>query len=191
MQNKKDDLLESVATIYEGLPKARLCVHYALKWNSKGSSGATLTAFQDFCHQLARYEGTSVLLVSGTRPGKNDSVQVTDLARAELAIPAQRSFDTHLRIAQALQMLQEQKDPQTAGLPIAVAFNPYFPDQADFAKEKQRLERKLQTGLVDSIYLQNGNDLQRLKEGLTFIEQVQCKKGSLKILGSVFLPSKK
>ena len=88
-------------------------------------------------------------------------------------------------------MLKEQKGPQTNGVPIAVAFNPYFPNQADFAKEKQRLERKLQTGLVDSVYLQNGNDLQRLKEGLTFIEQAQCNKGSIKILGSVFLPSKK
>lgn len=88
-------------------------------------------------------------------------------------------------------MLKEQKDHQTNAVSIAVAFNPYFPNQADFAKEKQRLERKLQTGIVDSIYLQNGNDLQRLKEGLTFIEQAQRDKGSVKILGSVFLPSKK
>lgn len=111
-------------------------------------------------------------------------------ARAEVA---HLNHDRMLRMneAQALQMLKEKKDPQTDSVPIAVAFNPYFPDEADFAKEKQRLERKLQTGMVNSIYLQNGNDLQRLKEGLTFIEQAQCNKGSLKILGSVFLPSKK
>lgn len=88
-------------------------------------------------------------------------------------------------------MLKDQKESQPCGVPIAVAFNPYFPDEADFAKEKHRLQRKLQTGMVDSIYLQNGNDLERLREGLAFIEQAKGNKGSLQILGSVFLPSKK
>ncbi|KAK9827026.1 hypothetical protein WJX74_003917 [Apatococcus lobatus] len=165
-KNRKDDLLQSVATIYDGLPEARLCVHYALKWNSKGSPEATLKAFQDFCQQLAQYKGASVLLVSGTRPGKSDSVQ-------------------------ALQMLKNHSHPPTCNVPVAVAFNPYFPDQADFEREKHRLESKLQTGMVDSIYLQNGNDLQRLREGLSFIQQTKGSKSSVQVLGSVFLPSKK
>ncbi|KAK9863776.1 hypothetical protein WJX84_000402 [Apatococcus fuscideae] len=166
-KNKKDDLIESVATIYEGLPEAQLCVHYALKWNSKGSPAATLKAFQEFCIKLASYSDASVLLISGTRPGKNDSVQ-------------------------ALQLLKEQQNCQeSAAVPISVAFNPFFPAAADFAREKQRLKQKLQTGMVDAVYLQNGNDLQRLQEGLDYIKEVQGNRHNLKILGSVFLPSKK
>lgn len=63
------------------------------------------------------------------------------------------STDPLMLVLQALQMLKDQKESQPCGVPIAVAFNPYFPDEADFTKEKQRLQRKLQTGMVDSIYL--------------------------------------
>lgn len=37
---------------------------------------------------------------------------------------------------------------------IAVAFNPYLPTEREAAVERQRLRAKLQTGLVDRVYLQ-------------------------------------
>ena len=93
---------------------------------------------------------------------------------------------------QALELLKKEgKSKATHGVPIAVAFNPYLPAENDFKNEKQRLRRKLQTGMVDSVYLQNGNDLERLQEGLQCIQQARGDQDDLKILGSVFLPSKR
>jgi hypothetical protein len=39
---------------------------------------------------------------------------------------------------------------------FAVAFNPYLPAEADAAEERRRLRKKLETGLVDRVYLQVG-----------------------------------
>jgi hypothetical protein len=39
---------------------------------------------------------------------------------------------------------------------LAVAFNPYLPVEADAVEERRRLRAKLETGLVDKVYLQVG-----------------------------------
>ena len=41
-------------------------------------------------------------------------------------------------------------------LPLYVCYNPYFPDNADLAAERHRLEQKLKhgNGLITGIYLQ-------------------------------------
>jgi len=43
-------------------------------------------------------------------------------------------------------------------LPLFVCFNPYFPDKADLAAEKQRFQQKMSDGnsLITGIYLQAG-----------------------------------
>ena len=40
-------------------------VHYSLKWQYKHNAAATLSAFREFCQNVAEYESCSVLLVSG------------------------------------------------------------------------------------------------------------------------------
>jgi hypothetical protein len=63
----------------------------------------------------------------------------------------------------ALQGLQQhiQQQGGNAGRaclpPLAVAFNPYLPDPAAAAEERKRLKVKLQSGLVDRVYLQVGS----------------------------------
>eukprot|EP00775_Hariotina_reticulata_P012875 gene12875-13001_t len=76
---------------------------------------------------------------------------------------------------------------------LAVAFNPYLPDERDAQVERTRLREKLATGLVDRIYLQMGTDLHCLSSGLQYLQQLTqeglCEPPQL--LGSLFLPSKR
>jgi hypothetical protein len=60
------------------------------------------------------------------------------------------------------------------GLPLAVAFNPYFPDAARREEERLRLRQKLVAGrgLVAAVYLQAGSDLEQLEQGLQYLQQL-------------------
>ncbi|KAF6259167.1 hypothetical protein COO60DRAFT_1700999 [Scenedesmus sp. NREL 46B-D3] len=86
----------------------------------------------------------------------------------------------------------------------AVAFNPYLPDQAAAAEEVTRLRAKLQTGLVDRVYVQMGTDLQRLSWGLQQLRDLgselykdtgssssSSSKQPPQLFGSLFIPSKR
>ena len=48
-------------------------------------------------------------------------------------------------------------------------------------------EEKLASGLVDSVWLQIGSDLEALKAGLEFVRDAA---GDIQIYGSVFVPSR-
>ena len=57
-----------------------------------------------------------------------------------------------------------------APVPFHVAFNPYIEDPAEAAEERKRLQSKLQTGLVAGVYLQTGSALDRLEDGLKYLQ---------------------
>ncbi len=71
-----------------------------------------------------------------------------------------------------------------ATLRLAVAYNPYFPERGEQAQEDQRLEQKLQTNVVQKVYLQFGTDLVRLKQALEYLQTKD-----VAIAGSLFLPT--
>jgi len=83
---------------------------------------------------------------------------------------------------------------------IAVAFNPFFPNEYDRTVEQDRLLKKLESGQVSKVYLQFGTDVVLLRQGLEWIAKVNRellpninnkKKKDLDICGSIFLPTKK
>ena len=70
---------------------------------------------------------------------------------------------------------------------FGVAFNPYLP--ADEMKlERKRLQQKVETGLVSTVYLQFGTDLKKLKTEITAL--VSNSRHRFNIVGSVFIPSR-
>ncbi|KAK9824464.1 hypothetical protein WJX72_010479 [[Myrmecia] bisecta] len=173
-KTKDDKLLDSAKLLKDALPDLDVCLHYSIKWNYVRSCERSLAALERFCEQAAQLEGCSVLLVSGG--GKK------------------RQLDT-------VKALSQGKAGSARGLhalPVHVAFNPYLPSEKEFQAEKKRLKAKLESGLVSGIYLQIGSDLQRLKEGLSFLQSAveECmQSGACKerpaVHGSVFLPSKR
>jgi 5,10-methylenetetrahydrofolate reductase len=85
---------------------------------------------------------------------------------------------------------------------IAVAFNPYFPEPKNRKMEIDRLHAKLNTGMVNTVYLQFGSDINHLKEGLialknaiaTYYTKKNLVEGredkEIKVIGSIMIPSK-
>jgi hypothetical protein len=69
--------------------------------------------------------------------------------------------------AVALQKLT--KDSAESKHKVAVAYNPFFPDQKDRDQERRTLETKFQTGKVSKVYLQFGTNLEVLEEALKYL----------------------
>jgi hypothetical protein len=75
---------------------------------------------------------------------------------------------------------------------LYVAFNPFFPDPAEREAERGRLRAKLATGLVTGgVALQFGDDAGLLEEGLQFLRRPGVLGPRGRVLGSVFVPTKR
>lgn len=143
-------LLGRASLLHESLPDAHICVHYSVNANYCGGPEAGFAALTAFCRQLSELPRCSLLLVSGGGARKRlDSLR-------------------------ALQLAASSPEWRSLRLPLAVAFNPYFPDEERRAQERQRLRGKLLAGQgrVHALYLQAGSDVQRLREGLVFLRRL-------------------
>jgi hypothetical protein len=143
-------LLERARLLHDSLPDARVCVHYSVNANYHGGPEAGFAALTAFCRQLAALPRCSLLLVSGGGPRKRlDSLRALELAASS-------------------------PDWRSLRLPLAVAFNPFFPDAERRAQERERLRGKLLAarGRVSAVYLQAGSDVRRLQEGLVFLRRL-------------------
>jgi deoxyribodipyrimidine photo-lyase len=160
-KNQQDALQEWVTCIREELPEADICVHYSLKYNKIARKGpeANAARFQAFAEECRANE---ILVISGG--GKKTMAWNT---------------------VTALQAVQGQVPDDKQ---VAVAYNPYFPDDRDQLEETKRLEQKLDGKVVSKVYLQFGTDLNRLKQAL---EMLQTKNNAVSIAGSLFLPTAK
>ncbi|KAL7551091.1 hypothetical protein ACHAWF_014287 [Thalassiosira exigua] len=170
-KSNKDKLLESVKIIEsefsEEIRNTSICVHYSLKYNKSRKVDGAFHRFHEFVTELDELNhNKELLLVSGSGPkGKFNSLT-------------------------ALQTLR--KESANVSCSVAVAFNPFFPDQADYDKEISRLSQKIESGMVSKVYLQFGTNLERLKTALQLLKKRQTTSAQkFQICGSIFLPTKK
>lgn len=173
---KNDNLLVSAKNIINVMPSANVCVHYSLKYNSRKSVDQSFAYFNGFLTEAEGLGVAEVMIISGSGDKKE--------------------FNT----VSCLQMLRDS-DKCLTPVDIAIAFNPYFPDPNSRLVEVSRLNAKLATGMVSSIYLQFGSDMALLKEGLNEVQHAldtyeksstQKRKNAkeIKVVGSVMIPSK-
>ncbi|CAE7483471.1 RDH14 [Symbiodinium pilosum] len=158
--NKKpgEPLLEWARILRSELPSVEVTVHYSLKHQSRKNPAE---AFREWCHEAASIGVRRVLLVTGPRGPRQDTVSV--LSRLG------RSVD---------------------GLRLGVAFNACLPTEAEREAERQRLVQKLRTGLVHDIWLNTGVDEDLLRSGIAFVKST-CDKLGVKpdMFASAMLPS--
>ncbi|CAB9513237.1 Deoxyribodipyrimidine photo-lyase [Seminavis robusta] len=179
-KNAQDDLSSWCKIVKEECPTAHICAHYSLKYKKVARKGneAHTDLLMEFVEQQQQQSSTTtdeILLVSG---GHNSNK----------ARPRWNTVDALQRLAAQLQ--DNNKIPT-----LAVAYNPYIPDAAKQQEETDRLQAKLDTGLVSKVYLQFGTDLIRLKQALELLTKNKNKNKNKNqrdttIAGSVFLPTK-
>jgi len=162
--NKKpgEPLLEWAQVLLEELPGSDVCVHYSLK-HQRGQ-GDPVEAFKRFCGECAALGVRSVLLVTGPRGPARDAVKILEQLRGQHPVPG--------------------------WLRLGVAFNACLPTEPERAQERERLVRKLRTGLVEEVWLNTGSDTELLAAGAVFARRAAADEGlRVRLFGSVLLPN--
>ena len=169
---KKDFLLKSIEIAKEEFPNIDIIPHFSILHEFKRNRINTQNSFINFMQAVKYYGCKQVLLVSGSQKRSTlDSVS-------------------------ALYMLKDNSLFFNQDISFGVAFNPYLPPYL-FDEEILRLEKKLQSGLVSSIWIQFGTDYKLLKIRTEILSRMisatinkNPKISKISLFGSILIPSK-
>ena len=169
---KKDFLLESIKISKEEFPNIDIIPHFSIQHEFKRDSINTQDSFLNFLKTVKTLGCEQILLVSGSQKRSTlDSLS-------------------------ALSMLKNNPLCFDQDISIGVAFNPYLPGFL-FDEELLRLKRKLQSGLVGSIWIQFGTDYKLLKSRIKILRNIisstmnnNSKISNVILFGSILIPSK-
>lgn len=142
-------LREALALTRTEFPQINLVPHFSVNYEFVKNREATIGNLLRFVNTCADLGIKEILLVSGGKKRKQlDSVD-------------------------ALRVLKKN-EKNLGDVTFGVAFNPYVP-QKEMEKERARLVEKLQTGIVTSIWLQYGTDLDRLANEIPLLRKYEAK----------------
>ena len=158
---KKDLLIDAVKFIGTYYQKFEVIYHYSLYHQFYKNKSNSYDKFLKFLETITSYKNKEILLVSGSNKRINFEV---------------------LDILECLKLDLRNK------IKIGVAYNPYFEKVNEIIIERERLFNKLNSGLINSIWLQFGSGFHNLIKEINFIKEIQ--KSKVDIYGSIFIPSK-
>ena len=169
---KKDFLLKSIEIAKDEFPNIDIIPHFSILHEFKRNMINTQDSLINFMESVKYYGCKHVLLVSGSQKRASlDSVS-------------------------ALCMLKDNSLFFNQDISFGVAFNPYLPPYL-FDEEILRLEKKLQSGLVSSIWIQFGTDYKLLKSRIEILSRMisatinkNPKISKISLFGSILIPSK-
>ncbi len=159
---KKELFNSSINFITKNFHDFNVTYHYSLYHQYSKNKKKSYQDFLDFVKSNNTNRNCEILLVSGSNKKKN--------------------FDS----IHALDYLQKEKNLQVK---LGIAYNPYLKKHYKISSERERFERKISTGLINSIWFQYGTDINTLQHEVTYLMNV-AKEEKLKLFGSLFIPSK-
>jgi len=159
---KKDLFNSTIKYISKNYNEFNVTYHYSLYHQYSKNKENSYQEFLNFVKSSQTNKNFEMLLVSGSNKKKNfDSVHV-------------------------LSSLKKEKNLKVK---LGIAYNPYLKKYYNNNSERERFERKISTGLINSIWFQYGTDIKVLKDELSYIENL-AKDQKLQLFGSLFIPSK-
>ena len=169
---KKEFLLNSIKISREEFPTIDVIPHFSILYEFRRNSLNTKNYFNDFVQVVKDIGCNQVLLVSGSQK------------RATLDSISTLSF------------FKDKPLFLNNDFSIGIAFNPYLPCFV-FEEEIIRLERKLDSGLVRSIWIQFGTNIALLESRLEILKDIILAKADtnscisdINLYGSILIPSK-
>ena len=170
---RKDFLLNSIKIAREEFPNIDIIPHFSILHEFRRNSLNTKTYLNKFLHFVKYLGCKQVLLISGSQKRSTlDSVS-------------------------ALSSFKDNPLFSKSDFSIGVAFNPFLPGFM-FDEEIIRLEKKLQSGLVNSIWIQFGTDITLLESRIETLKKIilsTIKTNSrildISLFGSIIIPSKR
>ncbi len=159
---KKDLFNSTIKYISKNYSELNVTYHYSLYHQYSKNKEKSYQDFLDFVKSSQTNKNNEILLVSGSNKKKNfDSIDV-------------------------LTCLKKEKNLKVK---LGIAYNPYLKKYYNISSERERFERKISTGLINSIWFQYGTDIKVLQNELTYLKKI-VKDEKFNIFGSLFIPSK-
>ena len=168
---KKEFLLNSIKLSREEFPSIDIIPHFSILYEFRRNKFNTQNYFIKFINVVKSLGCKQVLLVSGSQK------------RATLD-----SVSTLLFLKDNPLFLNDN-------FSLGVAFNPYLSGHM-FDEEIERLANKLKSGLVSSVWIQFGTDIQLLESRLGMLKNIILSTSNnnkildINLFGSILIPSK-
>jgi hypothetical protein len=159
---KKDFFNSTIKYISKNFQEFNITYHYSLYHQYSQNKEKSYQNLLDFLKNSYSNRNYEILLVSGSNKKKN--------------------FDV-------INVLTKIKEEKNLRVKLGTAYNPYLKKYYDDASERERFDRKLSSGLINSIWFQYGTDLQELKKEVFYFKKVaKCER--INLFGSLLIPSK-
>ena len=159
---KKELFNSAISYISKNFHEFNVTYHYSLYHQYSKNKKKSYEDFLDFIKNVQNNSNYEILLVSGSNKKKN--------------------FDT----VEVLGYLKKEKNLKVK---LGIAYNPYLKKYYKISSERERFERKISSGLINSIWFQYGTDIKVLQNELTYLKKI-AKDEKLNLFGSLFIPSK-
>ena len=159
---KKEFFNATIKYISKNFQDFNVTYHYSLYHQyskNKEKSYENFLAFLKNSYSNRNYE---ILLVSGSNKKNN--------------------FDS-------IDVLSNIKKEKNLKVKLGIAYNPYLKKYYSESSERERFQRKISSGLINSIWFQYGTDIKELQNEMVYLKKaVKYKK--LNLFGSLLIPSK-
>tara|TARA_Y100001968_G_C19296846_1_gene687051 strand:+ start:246 stop:1040 length:795 start_codon:yes stop_codon:yes gene_type:complete len=159
---KKELFSSTINYLSKNFHEFNVTYHYSLYHQYSKNRRKSYQDFLYFVKNSDTNRNYKILLVSGSNKKKN--------------------FDS-------IDILNYLKKEKNLGFKLGIAYNPYLKKYYKISSERERFERKIATGLINSIWFQYGTDIQALQNDLNYLKKV-AKDEKLNLFGSLFIPSK-
>jgi len=159
---KKDLFNSTIKYISKNQNEFNVTYHYSLYHQYSKNKEKSYQEFLDFVKTSQTNKNYKILLVSGSNKKKN--------------------FDS-------IDVLANLKNEKNLKVKLGIAYNPYLKKYYNISSERERFEKKISTGLINSIWFQYGTDIKVLQNEVTYLKKV-TKEEKLNLFGSLIIPSK-
>ena len=159
---KKELFNSTIKYISKNFNEFNVTYHYSLYHQYSKNKKNSYQDFLNFLKNSHLNRNHEILLVSGSKKKKN--------------------FDS-------IDLLGYLKKEKNLKVKFGIAYNPYLKKYYNIFSERERFQRKISTGLINSIWFQYGTDIKVLQNEITYLKNV-AKDEKLNLFGSLFIPSK-
>ncbi len=159
---RKDFFNTTIKYISKNYQEFNVTYHYSLYHQYSQNEKKSYQDLLDFLQNSHSNRNYEILLVSGSNKKKN--------------------FD----VIHVLGKIKEEKDLKVK---LGIAYNPYLKKYYRDISERVRFNRKLSSGLINSIWFQYGTDIEVLQNEVNYLKKV-AKHEKINLFGSLLIPSK-
>jgi len=158
---KKDFFNSTIKYISKYHQEFNVIYHYSLYHQYSRNKEKSYQDLLDFLKNSYLNRNCEILLVSGSNKKKN--------------------FDV-------LNVLSKIKEEKNLKVKFGIAHNPYLRKYYDNTSERERFDKKLSSGLINSIWFQYGTDIKELQNEVNYLKKV-AKYEKINLFGSLLIPS--